>query len=591
MKFSVLAIDFDGTIAIGDRLDPDVRAALGELRARDIVVVLATGRILSDLQRLVGDLHFVDAVVAENGAVVMFPDSGYTTVNGDAPPPALVNALKAAGVRVDTGRVVLETSADDAPLVLATIRRLELPLAIAFNRGRLMVLPQTISKATGVRQALTFLRMSPHNTVAIGDAENDHELLKACEVGLAVNWGSAALKTVADYVITGDGPPAVAAYVRTLLQRTRVPSPIHTRRQLLLGHTDTGDPLSLAVRGRNVLITGDVKSGKSWVTGLLCEQLILYGYCLCIIDPEGDYVSLEALPGVVVLGGADPLPRPRDLLRTLRHADVSMVIDLSHATHAEKVAYVHNLLPALATLRHHTGLPHRIVLDEAHYFLHDADVPALLDVEQHGYTLVSYRATNLHRRVLAGSEAIIVTRASDPREVGGLFDLCQSCQGRRSEAEWEQLLGSLAIGEAVVLPITQEAAGDVRRIRLAPRLTPHVRHLAKYIDIPVMESRAFVFWQDGEATATRPRTLRAFVEALEKVPPRALDAHLRRGDFSRWIRDVFGDYPLAKTIADIERAHTAGQPDDAPALLSRAVRARYEFLEPLAHQMAARAAS
>lgn len=31
---------------------------------------------------------------------------------------------------------------------------------------------------------------------------------------------------------------------------------------------------------------GDTKSGKSWVTGLLCEQLILYGYCLCILDPE-----------------------------------------------------------------------------------------------------------------------------------------------------------------------------------------------------------------------------------------------------------------------------------------------------------------
>ena len=31
------------------------------------------------------------------------------------------------------------------------------------------------------------------------------------------------------------------------------------------------------------------------VTGLFCEQLILQGYCLCIIDPEGDYGPLEAL--------------------------------------------------------------------------------------------------------------------------------------------------------------------------------------------------------------------------------------------------------------------------------------------------------
>jgi hypothetical protein len=37
---------------------------------------------------------------------------------------------------------------------------------------------------------------------------------------------------------------------------------------------------------------------------------ILYGYCLCIVDPEGDYTSLEALLGVTVFGGVDPLPHP-----------------------------------------------------------------------------------------------------------------------------------------------------------------------------------------------------------------------------------------------------------------------------------------
>jgi hypothetical protein len=42
----------------------------------------------------------------------------------------------------------------------------------------------------------------------------------------------------------------------------------------------------------DVLVAGDAMSGKPWVTGLLCEQLILCGYCLCILDPEGDYTSL-----------------------------------------------------------------------------------------------------------------------------------------------------------------------------------------------------------------------------------------------------------------------------------------------------------
>jgi hydroxymethylpyrimidine pyrophosphatase-like HAD family hydrolase len=581
MKFSVLAIDFDGTAARNDVLDADVRAAIGELRERGIVVILATGRILEDLRRVAGDLHFVDAVVAENGAVVAFPESGYSTVNGEPPRDDLLAALRQEGIRFDVGRVVVEADASEALRILAILRRLELPLVIAFNRSRLMVLPQTISKATGVRQALTILRLSPHNAVAIGDAENDHELLRACEVGVAVGWGSEALKASADYVLPGDGPRAVAEYVRALANRRRVPAPLQTRRRLLLGHADDGQPLSLAIRGRNVLVAGDVKSGKSWVAGLLCEQLILYGYCLCVLDPEGDYVSLESLPGVVVFGGANPLPRPMELLRALRHADVSVVIDLTHASHGEKVDYLRTILPALATLRHHTGLPHRIVVDEAHYFLHDVDVSGLLDLELNGYTLVSYRASRLDKHVLNSSQAIVVTRESDPNEVRSLFALCGSCQGRKSEAEWHQLLDGLAIGEAVVLPVTDEAQGEIRRIHLTPRLTPHVRHLAKYIDIPVPEGRAFVFWRDGVMTRDRARTLREFVGVLERSIVSGLDGHLRRGDFSRWIGDVFGDYPLSKTVRQIEQDYRSGTMRDLPDALAQAVRSRYEFLEPV----------
>jgi hydroxymethylpyrimidine pyrophosphatase-like HAD family hydrolase len=582
MKFSVLAVDFDGTIAVGDALSPEVRSAIGEIRGQGVVVVLATGRILDDLERVAGDLHFVDAVVAENGAVVAFPDSGYTRVNAQPPDDRFIGALRDQGIAFHSGRVVVEASANDAERILSIIRRLELPLVLAFNRSQLMVLPQTVSKATGVRQALSILRLSPHNAVAIGDAENDHELLQACEVGVAVGWGSRALQRAADYVLPGDGPPAVADYVRALANRRRVPVPLRTRRQLALGHTEDGRPLSLAVRGRNVLVAGDPKSGKSWITGLLCEQLILYGYSLCVLDPEGDYASLESLPGVSVLGGADPLPRPMELLRALRHADTSLVIDLSHADHSEKTSYLRAVLPALATLRRQTGLPHRIVVDEAHYFLHDPDVPRMLDLELNGYTLVTYRASQLHPSLLAASEAIVATRESDPREARALFAMCSTCQGRRSEGEWVELLGGIPLGEAVVLPITEEAQGEIRRIRLTPRLTPHVRHLAKYIDIPVQESRAFVFWQNGRPSSERARTLRDFVAVLERTTARALDGHFRRGDFSRWIREVFGDYPMGKTVQRIEDDYRAGHQADGIRALTEAVRSRYEFIEPLA---------
>jgi hypothetical protein len=134
----------------------------------------------------------------------------------------------------------------------------------------------------------------------------------------------------------------------------------------------------------------------------------------------------------------------------------------------------------------------------------------------------------------------------------------------------------------VVLPITEEAHGKARRIRLAPRLTPHVRYLAKYVDIPVPHRRAFVFARNAASTGPRARTLREFVQVVERTPDEFLDGHVRRGDFSRWVADVFGDYQLALELEGIENEYRAGERNDVAARLGRAVRARYEFVEPVA---------
>ncbi|HEX6545430.1 MAG TPA: hypothetical protein VF023_03910 [Bryobacteraceae bacterium] len=206
------------------------------------------------------------------------------------------------------------------------------------------------------------------------------------------------------------------------------------------------------------------------------------------------------------------------------------MVDLSHTPHEEKLDYLRTLLPSLAKIRRLTGLPHRIVLDEAHYFLHERSASEMLDLELNGYTLVTYRASTLCPEILQSSEAVLVTRESDPKEVRGLLSLCRACAGGQSEEEWQAILGGLILGEALVLPITKEAEGRMRRIRLAPRLTPHVRHFAKYIDIPVPEARAFVFWRDRTPAGLLARTMREFVAVLEHAGPEIFDGHLRRHD-------------------------------------------------------------
>jgi hypothetical protein len=572
MKLAAIALDYDGTVAVNGVMEPSVRAAIGEVRDAGIAVILATGRRLDDLRRVAGDLRCFDVIVAENGAVLDFPLRGRHVVLGHPPQPGFIAELGRKGVAHQVGEALVEADASASGTIIDVIHALEQPLALTFNRGRVMALPQAVGKSTGLRHALTTLRISAHNTIAIGDAENDHDLLDACEVGVAVEWGSAALRAVADEVIRGTGPAAVSDYLRQLA-RTRQLTPAQMgRRRILLGHQHDGTSVNLAIRGRSVLIAGEPATGKSWIAGLMCEQLILQGYCLCVIDPEGDYASLEALPGVVLLGGDDPLPNARELTRALRHPDVSVVVDLSKVRHREKIGYVETAMNLLLRLRRQTGLPHRIVVDEAHYLIARKPAWTRDQGELRGLTLITYRVSSLMPGItLPDDPVILVTKESDPPEIDTLRRLSRTTGAPVTANAFQSLL----VNEAAILPGPEESCGCVLRFQVAPRLTAHVRHRTKYLDIPVNDWQAFVFTAGGRPVA-RAQTLKQFVGLLTTLPEALVEGHLKRQDFSRWIDSVFRDGVLAARVRDLETSIDTETVHDISVDLDQTVRARYE---------------
>jgi hypothetical protein len=78
--------------------------------------------------------------------------------------------------------------------------------------------------------------------------------------------------------------------------------------------------------------------------------------------------------------------------------------------------------------------------------------------------------------------------------------------------------------------------------------------------------------------AVRARTLREFVTALEAHEADG-GGYLQRGDFSRWIGDVFGDRALADEIRAWERRARDGAADDALRGIAGAIRGRYDLNE------------
>ena len=170
MKLRVLALDVDGTIAVGGRLDGDVADAIREARHAGVMTVLVSGRMLADIQGVLPALDLFDAIVAEGGAVVQMPNGASPSVLARGPDAALVAELDRRKVAHRSGLCRVEVDAAAAQDVLASLRALGSPHGISFDRGALTVLPHGVSKASGLSEAVWRLGASPHNAVAIGDA-------------------------------------------------------------------------------------------------------------------------------------------------------------------------------------------------------------------------------------------------------------------------------------------------------------------------------------------------------------------------------------------------------------------------------------
>lgn len=550
MRLRVIATDYDGTVATDGQLHPDVRAAIRAARQRGVLVVIVTGRILSELRDVTGGLDFVDGVVAENGAVISMA-GGHTMQLGPPPPMSLITALTKRGIDFKVGRCVVEMDAGFADVAMSLIREQELPLAITFNRQRMMLLPASISKCSGLRELLGALGVSRHNTLGIGDAENDHELLRCCEYGVAVEWGSDYLKQHADEVICGEGPRDVGVYIQQVSKSICIPLEHGSHHKIVLEAIEGQTPFEVVIRGRNILIAGDTQSGKSWLAGLLVEQMIFQGYTVYVFDPEGDYSSLGTLPNTVVMGGGRMLPEGDDLLMFL-HQGLSVVLNLSHLDHEQKSKYVQDHLPLVAKFRRQRGFPHRILIDESHYFLNAASSSMLLDLDLGAYTLVTWRPSELGASVLQSIDITAVTRLAEKSEVDALAQLA----GESTDpARWYEQLANLAINEAALLPPATESNGAPRRFHVAPRLTQHVRHCTKYLDSPVSAEKAFVFSEGGTPVGPVASTFCELQSGIDQCSLSVIQGHLSRHDFSRWIGHVFGDNEFASVVRMLETKH------------------------------------
>jgi hydroxymethylpyrimidine pyrophosphatase-like HAD family hydrolase len=480
--FRVVAVDYDGTLADG-QVRPDTLAALAEARVRQIRIVLVTGRIFSELLAVFPDvLEQVDAVVAENGAVLVTRDG---TRLLDAPvSPAVSAGLTARGVAHRCGQVLVAGAAADEGAVSAVIRELGLDCRLVRNRGELMILPAGVTKGSGLGVALDDLGLSRHNAIGVGDAENDHTLLDACEVGVAVANAVDALRAHADVTLSQPDGRGVAELLRGPLLAGR--SAVHPRRwQLTLGADDFGAAALLPASQLNVAVYGDTGSGKSYLAGLMLEQLVQLGYSLIVFDPEGDHRGLGRLRGVFVTGGQeDRLADPADVVRLLSNGYSSVVVDASRLDAGERAGYAARLAGEVEAHRVATGLPQWVVMDEAHGPVGPAGTAhSLFNPAAKGYLLITWKPEELSADAIASLDAVLALGSPCPGST--VVDLTAAVAGL-PRADIARLLDGPS-GRAVLA--WRRCPRQAVAFTIGTRATSHLRHEHKYDQAGVEPAR------------------------------------------------------------------------------------------------------
>jgi hydroxymethylpyrimidine pyrophosphatase-like HAD family hydrolase len=215
-RISALATDLDRTlIRPGTRPGATAQRALQEAQELGLRTLLVSGRSYSALIPYARTLGHLDSIVAENGAVVEAPVGSRPTIFGAR---KMAEVRRRVGARPDLraefGVVIFSVPRSEGRRLRSLVSGL--PVQVVANVGSLNIGPAGVSKRSGIRLALHRLGLARANYAAIGDAENDLEMLRDAELSGAVANAVPSVRVSVDYRCR-------ARYARGVLEFVRGP--------------------------------------------------------------------------------------------------------------------------------------------------------------------------------------------------------------------------------------------------------------------------------------------------------------------------------------------------------------------------------
>ena len=253
MNYKLLALDMDGTTLNSEKkITPKTADAISELSRRGVAVVLSTGRGLAEIADYKTELKFMRYGILISGGMVYdffnskpvtthpldtemmfelidFAESENAMIQFLTENDSLVreedilnmetfgmgiyqdmyyrNCVRCEDfkkfVRENPGKVlkfnIYHRSTESREKNFKRIEKFDLNIDYA-EKTALEISPKNISKASGLKELCDFLKINLSETVAVGDAPNDTEILKTAGLAVAMGNATAEIKNLANFV-------------------------------------------------------------------------------------------------------------------------------------------------------------------------------------------------------------------------------------------------------------------------------------------------------------------------------------------------------------------------------------------------------
>ncbi|MGC9071225.1 MAG: phosphoglycolate phosphatase [Acidilobus sp.] len=232
--FKVIATDVDGTLTLrrGDvRLSPYALKGVREAERAGVSVIIVSGNSLPVTVGLRTYLGASGPAVAENGCLVFYREEVFHVCRSDVP-KELIEKVKGLGLietwqnpyrrhdiafYVHKGRGSAESIINEVSELASSygVRVLWSGYALHLNTGT--------GKAAGVLKAIELLGAKKEELAAIGDGENDLDMLAVAALSGAPSDAADQVRRAVNYVAPRPGGAGFLDFVREVLKRNPKP--------------------------------------------------------------------------------------------------------------------------------------------------------------------------------------------------------------------------------------------------------------------------------------------------------------------------------------------------------------------------------